>query len=142
MKRTMFTIVAATTLALMIHGGIAPRLLAQPPPPTAENPPLPPGAWMGHPGMGGPGMMGGGPNRPSFSDLMASRYRHLREMEQPGCGGMDPEIGMGPGMGMMGMGIPSDAKSQAQMLQLRGKMMQMWGEWMEKRGKELEQQAK
>jgi hypothetical protein len=143
MKRRMLTIVTAAALALLIHGGFAPRLLAQPSPPApADNPPPPPGpGMMGRPGMGGPGTMGG-PTRPNFPDLMANRIRHMQGLEQQGCGGMGPEMGMGPGMGM-GMGMmPSDKKSQAQIMQLHGKTMQMWGEWMEKRGKELEQQAK
>jgi hypothetical protein len=141
MKRKMLTIVTVIALALLIHGGFAPRLLAQALPPPPGNPPPMPGAGMTrNPGMGGPGMMG----QPNFPhDLMANRYRHMHEMEEHGCGGMGPEMGIGPGMGMgMGMMGLSDAKSQAQMMQLRGKTMQMWGEWMEKRGKELEQQAK
>ena len=134
MKRKMLTIVTVITLALLIHSGFAPRLLAQAPPPVGNPPPMPGGGMMRNPGMGGPGMMG----QPNFPhDLMANRYRHMREMEEHGCGGMGPEMGMGRGM----MGL-SDPKSQAQMMQLRGKTMQMWGEWMEKRGKELEQQAK
>lgn len=148
MKRSMFAIFTAVTFALAIYGGFAPRVLAQPPPP-AGNPPPPPGPWMmEHQGMGGPRMMGApnmmvGPGGPNF--------RRMHEFEEHGCGGMGPEMwrgrGMGMGMGMglgmgMGMGFPADAKTRAQLLQLRGRVMQMYGEWMEKRGKELEQQAK
>lgn len=141
MKRSRFTIVVVAIFAVVIYSGFAPRVLAQPVPPApAGNPPLPPGPWMmERQGMGGPGMMGG-PGRPNFPpDLMTNRMRRMHEFEQQGCGGMGPEMWRGPGMGM---GIPSDAKTRAQLLQLRGKVMQMYGEWMEKRGNELEQQAK
>ncbi len=111
MKRSMYAIVAAATVALTV-GMFASRLVAQPP-----------GPMMG----GGPGMMGG--------------HEKMAGAAGPGCCcGMAPEPPMGPGMGM-GM-MPLDQKSQAQLMQLRGKTMQLWGEWMEKRGKELEQQAK
>ncbi len=144
MKHSRFLIVAAITIALALCSGLAPRVQAQPSPPaSAENPPPPPGSWMmGRQGMGAPNMMvrPGQPGLPP--EMMAEHMRRMRELEHPRCGGMGPEMGMGMGMGPGMMGMPSDAKSRAQLLQLRGKVMQMYGEWMEKRGKELEQQAK